>query len=92
MIRTFRHKGLEQLFQTGQSRLVAPELTARIRRRLDYLNRAREVNDVNVPGFRLHELKGNRRGTWSMTVSGNQRLTFKFVDGHAFDVDLEDYH
>jgi proteic killer suppression protein len=47
---------------------------------------------MNLPGYRLHELKGERKGTWSVTVSGNWRLTFAFSDGHAYDVDLEDYH
>jgi proteic killer suppression protein len=92
MIRTFRHKGLRQLFETGKSRSVASDLQRRLIRQLDFLNRATSAADMNLPGFRLHELKGERKGTWSVTVSGNWRLTFSFRDGHAFDVDLEDYH
>lgn len=92
MIKTFRHKGLKEVFETGKSRAVASELTKRIRIQLDYLNRAKRVTDMNIPGFRLHELKGQRRGIWSITVSRNQRITFVFVDRHAYDVDLEDYH
>jgi proteic killer suppression protein len=92
MIRTFRHKGLRQLFETGTSRAVASDLQRRLVRQLDFLNRATSAADMSLPGFRLHELKGARKGTWSVTVSGNWRLTFSFSDGHAFDVDLEDYH
>lgn len=92
MIRTFRHKGLRQLFETGKSRSVAGDLQRRLIRQLDFLNHAVSPADMNLPGFRLHELKGERKGTWSVTVSGNWRLTFSFRDGHAFDVDLEDYH
>ncbi|HEX7318646.1 MAG TPA: type II toxin-antitoxin system RelE/ParE family toxin [Pyrinomonadaceae bacterium] len=92
MIRTFRHKGLRQLFEIGRSRAVAADLQRRLIRQLDFLNRAVLPADMNLPGFRLHELKGERKGTWSVTVSGNWRLTFTFSEGDAFDVDLEDYH
>lgn len=92
MIRTFRHKGLRQLFEVGRSRAVAADLQRRLIRQLDFLNRAVSPADINLPGFRLHELKGERKGTWSVTVSGNWRLTFTFSEGDAFDVDLEDYH
>jgi toxin HigB-1 len=92
MIRTFRHKGLRQLFETGKSRSVAADLARRLIRQMDFLNRAIQPSDMNLPGYRLHELKGERKGTWSVTVSGNWRLTFTLREGHAFDVDLEDYH
>jgi proteic killer suppression protein len=92
MIRTFRHKGLKQLFETGRSRAVSADLRRRLLRQLDLLNRAAQASDMNLPGYRLHELKGDRKGTWSVTVSGNWRLTFTFGSGDAFDVDLEDYH
>lgn len=92
MIRTFRHKGLRQLFETGRSRGVSAGLTRRLLRQLDFLNRAGSPQDMNLPGYRLHELKGDRKGTWSVTVSGNWRLTFTFTEGDAGDVDLEDYH
>jgi proteic killer suppression protein len=92
MIRTFRHKGLRQLFETGRSRGVAADLTQRLVRQLDFLNRAASPKDMDLPGYRLHELKGARKGTWSVTVNGNWRLTFTFHDGDASDVDLEDYH
>jgi proteic killer suppression protein len=92
MIRTFHHKGLGQLFETGRSRAVSADLHRRLVRQLDFLNRAASPADMNLPGYRLHELRGERKGTWSVTVSGNWRLTFTFHDGHAQDVDLEDYH
>ena len=92
MIKTFRHKGLRQLFETGSSRAISAALTRRLTRQLDFLNRAISPADMNLPGYRLHELKGERKGTWSVTVSGNWRLTFSFQDRDAFNVDLEDYH
>jgi proteic killer suppression protein len=92
MIKTFRHKGLKQLFETGKSRSVSADLTRRLIRQLDFLNRATGSSDMNLPGNRLHELKGDRKGTWSITVSGNWRLTFTFEGEDAHDIDLEDYH
>ena len=92
MIKTFRHKGLKQLFKTGKSRGVAADLSRRLIRQLDLLNRATSPADMNLPGYRLHELKDDREGTWSVTVSGNWRLTFTFEGADVADVDLEDYH
>lgn len=93
MIKTFRHKGLKQLFEVGRSRAISPALIRRLTRQLDFLNRATSSADMNLPGcYRLHELKGERKGTWSVTVSGNWRLTFSFRERDAYDVDLEDYH
>jgi proteic killer suppression protein len=92
MIRTFRHKGLKRLFETGRARGVSNDLAPRLIRQMDFLNRAASPFDMNLPGYRLHELKGQRRGTWSVTVSGNWRLTFIWTDADAYDVDLEDYH
>ena len=92
MIKSFRHKGLKRLFETGERRGVAPELADRLRRQLDVLNRARSKRDLNLPGYRLRQLKDNRAGTRSVTVSGNWRVTFTFEGEDAFDVDLEDYH
>ena len=92
MIKTFRHKGLKQLFETGKSRGVAPDLARRLVRQLDLLHRATSPADMNLPGYRLHQLKGKRKGIWSVVVSGNWRLTFTFQGGDATDVDWEDYH
>lgn len=92
MIKSFRHKGLKRLFETDEHGGVAPALVKRLRRQLDVLNRASTPADMNLPGYRLHQLKGNRSGTWSVTVSGNWRVTFTFEGEDAFNVDLEDYH
>ena len=92
MIKSFCHKGLKQLFETGKSRSVSAELIRRLIRQLDFLNRATSPMDMNLPGYRLHELKGARKGTWSVSVSGNWRLTFTFEGADAHDIDLEDYH
>jgi proteic killer suppression protein len=92
MIKAFRHKGLKQLFETGRSRSVSADLTRRLIRQMDFLNRATSPSDMNLPGYRLHELKGTRKGTWSVSVSGNWRLTFTFEGADVRDVDLEDYH
>jgi proteic killer suppression protein len=92
MIKSFRHKGLKQLFESGKARGVSSELTKRLIRQLDFLNRATSPSDLNLPGYRWHELKGDRKGTWSISVSGNWRLTFTFQGTDAHEVDLEDYH
>lgn len=92
MIKNFRHKGLKRLFETGLHRGVPPHLAPRIRRQLDYLNAANQIADMRLPGFNLHELKGRRKGTWAITVSGNWKITFSFAGGDAYDVSLEDYH
>jgi proteic killer suppression protein len=92
MIKSFRHKGLKQLFESGKARGVSSDLTKRLIRQLDFLNRATSPADLNLPGYHWHELKGDRKGTWSISVSGNWRLTFSFQGTDAHEVDLEDYH
>jgi proteic killer suppression protein len=92
VIKSFRHKGLKDFFESGNKRGITSEMATRIRIRLDVMDAAKTITDINLPGFRLHELKGQRAGTWSIWVSGNRPLTFKFIDGHAYDVELEDYH
>ena len=92
MIQTFKDKRLKALFEKGRSRGIPANLLDRLLRRLDVIDAATIIADMNLPGYRLHRLKGDRKGTWSITVSGNWRLTFSFQDGDAFDVELEDYH
>ena len=92
MIKGFRHKGLRLLFESGERRRLNPDLVDKIERVLARLDDADEVTDMALPGFRLHELKGQRAGTWAVTISGNWRMVFRFEDGHATDVDLIDYH
>jgi proteic killer suppression protein len=78
---------------TGAERSpIAADLQRRLVRQLAFLNRAAQPSDMNLPGFRLHELKGDRKGIRSVTISGNWRLTFSFRDGDAYNIDLEDHH
>lgn len=92
MIRTFRHRGLEAFFTKDDSRKLPADRVARIERQLDRLESAKIPQDMNLPGWDFHALKGNRKGTYAVSVSGNLRLTFRFEGSHAVDVDLEDYH
>jgi proteic killer suppression protein len=92
VIRSFRSKSLKDFFETGSRRGVSADLAKRIRIRLDVIDAATSIRDIDLPGFRLHELKGSRAGTWSVWVSGNWRITFEFKSGDAHDVGLEDYH
>ncbi len=92
MIQGFRHRGLRLLFEKGDRRRVQPDYADKIGRMLARLEEASEVDNMDLPGFRLHPLKGDLAGFWSVTVSGNWRLIFRFEDGHASHVDLIDYH
>jgi toxin HigB-1 len=91
MIRSFRHKGLRDLLETGSSGKVRPDLKERILRRLDALNRAKALQDVNLPGFDFHPLRGKPL-RYSMHVNGPWCITFEWQDGDALRVDLEQYH
>ena len=92
MIVGFRHKGLRLLFEKADRRRVPPAQAAKIERILARLDQASEVGHMDLPGFRLHPLKGDRKGLWAVSVSGNWRIVFRFEGGHADDVDLIDYH
>lgn len=92
MIKSFRHKGLRRLFETGSTSGVQSMHAKRLRMQLAALDTAHIIDDMNIPGFRLHSLKGVLRGRWSITVNGNWRLTFEFKDGNAYVLDYEDYH
>lgn len=92
MIKTFRHKGLRRLFETGSTSGVQAAHAKRLRMQLAALDTARTIDDMDIPGFRLHALKGELRGRWSITVNGNWRVTFEFKDGDAHVLDYEDYH
>jgi toxin HigB-1 len=92
MIKSFVHKGLEQFFLTGSKAGIQPRHADRLRLILAQLNQARTVDDMNIPTLRLHELKGNRKGIWAVTVQANWRITFRFVSGNAEVVDYEDHH
>lgn len=92
MIRSFKHKGLAKFFESGSTAGIQVAHAKRLRLILGRLNAAASVIDMDLPGLRLHELSGNRSGTWSVTVSGNWRVTFHFQDGDAEVVNYEDYH
>jgi toxin HigB-1 len=92
MIRTIRHKGLKRFFESGNTAGIQAQHANRLRMLLAALHSAQVVEDMDIPGFRLHPLKGKAKGRWSVWVNGNWRLTFEFVDGHAYVVDYEDYH
>ena len=87
-----RHKGLRAFFELGDARRIPTSLTPRIRRILSDLEAALRPGDMDIPGYRLHPLTSDRRDQWSVRVSGNWRIVFRFVDGVATDVDLIDYH
>jgi proteic killer suppression protein len=92
VIRSFRHKGLERFFAKSERRGIDARQAERIRRILDRLDAAMRPEDLKVPGFGFHGLKGDRKGTYAVSVSGNWRITFRFAEGDALDVNLEDYH
>ena len=92
MIQAFRHKGLKVLFERDDRRKVPADFADKIARILARLEEASEASNMDLPGFRLHPLKGDLAGFWSVTVSGNWRVIFRFEGGHASEVDLVDYH
>jgi len=92
MIKTIKHRGLRRLYEDNDSSGVLSQYVAKIRRILLALDNAEDIRALDLPGFRLHPLKGDLVGFWSVTVSGNWRIIFRFEQGDAFDVDLVDYH
>lgn len=92
MIQTFRNKALERLLKEGNAKGIPKDLEERIRRRLEVIDSATAIDDLRIPGYDLHQLKGDRRETWSIKVSGNWRITFIFRNNDAWDLNLEDYH
>ncbi len=92
MIKSFIHKGLEKLYRKGSKAGIQARHETRIRLILAQLNQAKVVEDMNIPSLNLHKLKGDRRGTWSVIVQANWRITFRFHKGDAEIVNYEDYH
>jgi proteic killer suppression protein len=92
MIKTFKHKGLKRFFESGSVAGVNPAHRQKLRMRLTALDTAQTVEDMDLPGFRLHSLKGDEQGIWAIDVSKNWRITFEFIDGNAYIVNYEDYH
>lgn len=94
MIISFKHKGLERFFLHGDGSKLPPHHLKKIRQILSVLHAAHTIKDIKVPGFDLHELKGDMKGTWSVKVNGNYRITFAFIESkvEVIDIDYVDYH
>ncbi|HGS5808343.1 TPA: type II toxin-antitoxin system RelE/ParE family toxin [Vibrio parahaemolyticus] len=92
MIKSFKHKGLKKFYETGSKAGIQAKHERKLRMQLAAIDTATIVDDIDLPGFKLHSLKGDRNGIWSITVNGNWRITFEFVDGNAYILNYEDYH
>ena len=92
MIKTFKHKGLKQFYESGSLKGIKPGHKQKLKIRLTALDTAFDVEDMDLPGFHLHPLKGDRKELWAIDVSKNWRIVFKFREGNAYIVDYEDYH
>lgn len=92
MIKSFRHKGLRRFYETGSIAGVQSAHQKRLRMQLAALDTAQTIEDMDIPGFRLHPLKGKQKGVWAISVSGNWRVTFRLLEGNVYEVNYEDYH
>ncbi len=92
MIQTFRHRGLRRLYARDDASRLRADQVERIRIALANLDAAVQPRDLALPGYRLHRLRGNLQGFWSITITANWRIIFRFAGGDAYDVDLVDYH
>lgn len=92
MIKTFRHKGLKLLWEKGQTKKLTQTMVPRIEMILDLLDAAEKPTDMNLPGLKFHAMKGDRKGDYAVTVTGNWRMVFRWEDADAIDINLEDYH
>lgn len=92
-IQSFRHKGLKRLYETGETRGLRADMVAKIEDILHAIDQARTIDQVGLfPGWKLHPLKGDRRGEWSVWVTGNHRITFRVDAEDVSDINLDDYH
>ena len=92
MIKSFKHKGLKTFYETGNKSGIKRSHNKKLRIQLTALNTATCIEDMDLPGFRLHSLKGKRKGLWAIDVSKNWRIVFRFDEGNVYVVDYEDYH
>ena len=92
MIKSFAHKGLEKFFATGNTAGIQNKHANKLRLILAQLNQANKISDMAIPSLAFHELQGNKKGIWSVTVQANWRITFRFENGNAYIVNYEDYH
>ncbi len=92
MIRSFKHKGLQLFYETGNTSGIQAVHSQKLKMRLVALDTATCIEDMNLPRFRLHSLRGDKQGIWAIDVNKNWRLTFKFENGHVYVLNYEDYH
>jgi len=92
MIKSFKHKGLKKFFETGSIAGIQAKHERKLRMQLAAIDTASDIDDVDLPGYQLHSLKGDRTGIYSISVNGNWRVTFEFIDGNAYIINYEDYH
>ena len=92
MIRSLKHRGLKRLFELGERRGIRPDLVGAVEEVLTVLDTAESPQALDLPGYRLHPLKGHWKGFWAVTVRANWRIVFRFEGNDAFDVELVDYH
>lgn len=92
MITSIRHRGLRRLYEQGDKRGLRTDIANKAERFLTFLDQAETIEEVDLPGYGLHRLTGNLRGFWSVSVSRNHRIIFRFSGGNASDLDLVDYH
>ena len=92
MIKSFKHKGLEKFYRSGTTKGIQASHARKLRMQLAALDTAQTIGDMDIPGYRLHQLTGDRKGIWSITVNANWRLTFEFTDGNVYVLNYEDYH
>jgi len=92
MIKSFKHKGLEKFYESCSTRGIQSNHAKKLRMQLAALESAHSIDDMDIPGYRLHQLTGDRKGIWTITVNANWRLTFEFEDGNVYILNYEDYH
>lgn len=92
VIKSFRHKGLKRFYLNGSTSGIQADHARKLRMQLAALNTATSIEDMDIPGFRLHSLKGRDKGRWSVHINGNWPMTFEFQEGNAYILDYEDYH
>jgi len=92
MIKPFKHKGLKKFFESGVVSGIETKHSTKLRMQLTAIDTAYVIGDIDLPGFRLHELQGSREGIYSITVKRNWRITFEFKDGNAYVLNYEDYY
>lgn len=92
MIKSFKHKGLQTFFESGSKKGIQANHATKLRMQLAALDTATCIEDIDIPGYQLHKLKGLRKNIWSITVNGNWRVTFDFTESNVYIVNYEDYH